>query len=93
MYEKIPGAWPRRLRAALAGAAGVLLALLTSAALAAGPGSKFYQELLEQDGLYPDQAWQDYVDAIGQRLLAETPHAGRDSVHGSWRSPNTCWVM
>lgn len=57
-----------------------LLLMLSFAptAAAAGPGAKFYQELLEQDGLYPDEAWQKYVDDIGQRLLAVTPHAGRE---------------
>ncbi len=62
------------------GGLGVLtasLALLAGAATAAGPGAKFYQELLEQDGLYHDQEWQAYVDRIGQRLLAATPDAGK----------------
>jgi predicted Zn-dependent protease len=49
-----------------------------AASHAAGAGAKFYQELLEQDGLYPDEAWQAYVDAIGQRLLAVTPDAGKE---------------
>ena len=57
---------------------GALLMAWASAVMAAGPGAKFYQELLEQDGLYPDDAWQQYVDEIGQRLLAQTPHAGRE---------------
>ena len=25
----------------------------------------------------PDQAWQDYVTEVGERLLAQSPHAGR----------------
>ena len=54
------------------------LACFGAASHAAGPGAKFYQELLEQDGLYPDEAWQEYVDAIGQRLLAVTPDAGKE---------------
>jgi predicted Zn-dependent protease len=49
-----------------------------AASHAASAGAKFYQELLEQDGLYPDEAWQAYVDAIGQRLLAVTPDAGKE---------------
>ena len=50
----------------------------STVALGAGPGAKFYQELLEQEALYPDEAWQEYVDAIGQRLVAVTPHARRE---------------
>jgi len=50
----------------------------SSAAVAAGPGAKMYQEFLEQDGLYPDEKWQAYVDAIGQRVLAQTPDAGKE---------------
>ena len=32
----------------------------------------------ENDQLYQDDEWQAYVDEIGQRLLAVTPHAGKD---------------
>jgi len=52
--------------------------LFSSTASAAGPGAQFYQELLEQDGLYPDPEWQEYVDAVGQRLLESTPDAGEE---------------
>ena len=58
----------------------LLLASLSGVSIAAGPGAKFYQELLEQDGLYPDEAWQAYINEIGQRLLAVTPDAG-DEYH------------
>ena len=58
----------------------LLLASLSGVSNAAGPGAKFYQELLEQDGLYPDEAWQAYINEIGQRLLAVTPDA-KDEYH------------
>jgi len=56
----------------------VALALWAGPATAAGPGAKFYQELLEQDGLYPDEKWQAYVNDVGQRVLAVTPDAGQE---------------
>lgn len=59
-----------------------LLTLLFALALApagwSGPGEKAYQGMLEADQIYPDEEWQSYVDAIGQRLLAVTPHAGKE---------------
>jgi predicted Zn-dependent protease len=36
---------------------------------AAGPGEEMYQEMREKGLLYPDQEWQDYINAIGQRLV------------------------
>ena len=47
------------------------------AANASGPGAQTYNELLEKELIYPDEAWQDYVTAIGERLLAVSPHKGR----------------
>jgi len=47
-----------------------LLALLFAMGASAGPGEKAYQEMREKGLLYPDQAWQDYVAEIGQRLVA-----------------------
>ncbi len=55
---------------------GLALALAGSAG-AAGPGAKMYQEFLEQGALYDDDGWQQYVDAVGQRLLAVSPDAGK----------------
>lgn len=52
--------------------------LLLALPASAGPGEKLYNELKEKGQLYADEAWQDYVDDIGQRLLAISPHAGRD---------------
>ena len=59
-----------------------LLASLASLALTqsamAGPGAKIYHELREKEQFYQDQAWQDYVTAIGERLLSVSSHKGRD---------------
>lgn len=44
----------------------------------AGPGSKVYQEMREKELIYSDEAWQDYVTAIGERLVAQSSHAGRN---------------
>ena len=63
------------------GLRGVLLAVLLGvsvAAVAAGPGEKVYREMLEKDQLYPDEEWQAYVQAIGERLLAVSPDAGEE---------------
>ncbi|MEZ5561001.1 MAG: M48 family metalloprotease [Pseudomonadales bacterium] len=52
------------------------LLLLTGYGHAAGPGEKLYREFVEKEQIYPDQAWQDYVTEVGQRLLAQSPDAG-----------------
>lgn len=49
----------------------------TGSARAAGAGAQWYNEYLEKDLLYPDQAWQDYVTEIGERLLEQSPHKGQ----------------
>lgn len=54
-----------------------LLLSLHTVALA-GPGAKVYNEMKEKEQLYQDDEWQAYVDEIGQRLLAVTPHAGKE---------------
>lgn len=46
----------------------------------ASPGEKAYQEMREKGLLYPDQAWQDYVNEIGQRLVAVSG-AGRQQFY------------
>lgn len=58
----------------------VVLLLLASMPFAwsAGPGEKVYQEMIDNDQLYPDEEWQKYVDQIGQRLLRVTPDAGKE---------------
>ncbi len=40
-------------------------------------GAEYYNTLLENDGLYPDEEWQEYVTEIGERLLAVSPHKGQ----------------
>lgn len=42
-----------------------------------GPGAETYNEFLEKELIYPDQAWQDYVTDVGERLLDVTPHDDR----------------
>lgn len=43
----------------------------------AGPGSEQYNAYLEAGMLYEDKEWQDYVTAVGERVLAVSPHHGR----------------
>jgi predicted Zn-dependent protease len=63
--DLLPG---RRARRSLA--FGVLaFALGLPGIAAAGPGEEMYQEMREKGLLYPDQEWQDYINAIGQRLV------------------------
>ena len=62
----------------------------------AGPGAEMYNEFLEKGIIYPDQAWQDYVTEVGERLLAQSPHAGRaytfvvvdQPVVNAWATPD-----
>ncbi len=65
-------------RATLRGRLFALALLLCGGGALAGPGEKLYNELKEKDQIYHDQAWQDYVDQIGKRLLAISPHAGEE---------------
>ena len=55
-----------------------VLAALVPVLSWAGPGAETYNEYLEKEVIYPDQAWQDYVTEVGERLLAASPHAGRE---------------
>ena len=55
-----------------------ILLLILSMPGAAGPGSKTYQSLLENGGLYDDPESQAYVNEIGQRLVAVSPDAGKE---------------
>ena len=43
----------------------------------AGPGAKMYDEFEENGQLYPDAVWQEYVQELGQKLLAVSSHAGK----------------
>ena len=42
----------------------------------AGSGEDLYEEFLDNNQLYPDERWQQYVRDIGARLLAHTPDRG-----------------
>ncbi|MDA1073566.1 MAG: M48 family metalloprotease [Proteobacteria bacterium] len=64
-------------RNAFAIAAVAALCINATLVHAAGDGEKMYNELRESGGLYADEAWQEYVIEIGERLLAATPHAGQ----------------
>ena len=85
----------RRLWRLWKGAALSLCVLLSPSAYA-GPGAEMYNEFLEKGIIYPDQAWQDYVTEVGERLLAQSPHAGRtytfvvvdQPVVNAWATPD-----
>ncbi len=53
-----------------------LLIFAGNQALAAGAGEKMYNDLREQEVIYADAEWQDYVTEIGERLLASSPYSG-----------------
>jgi predicted Zn-dependent protease len=72
-----PAAPARRSLGALCVSALLLLALAVPADSLAGPGEKAYQEMREKGLLYPDQAWQDYVTEIGQRLVEASGERGQ----------------
>ncbi|MCZ6888335.1 MAG: M48 family metalloprotease [Gammaproteobacteria bacterium] len=58
---------------------GLLVLLVVFAPRAfAGDGAKMYKEFIATNQLYHDEAWQDYVDKIGNRLLAQTSHRDKD---------------
>ena len=57
--------------------AGIAFAGLSALAWPAGPGEKMHRELTERHAIYADEKWQDYVRVIGERLLSETPDAGK----------------
>jgi len=62
--------------------ARVLFAGITvfTAAAHAGPGKDMYDEFVKQDALLDDQRWQDYVTAIGNRLIAVSDRPGEKIV-------------
>ena len=55
----------------------VLLSVFTAESALAGPGAETYNEFVEKELIYPDQEWQDYITEVGERLLAQSPHAGK----------------
>jgi predicted Zn-dependent protease len=58
-----------------------LVLLLLPAMALASPGQRAYKEFVEQDAIYPNEEWQNYVQAIGERLVAATPRASRRQFH------------
>ena len=56
----------------------VLLALTISGSLLAGHGAELYNEFKDTGEFYDDERWQEYVDAIGQRLLKHSKDKDRD---------------
>ena len=64
----------QRISVGLVAALGVLVA----PSLVAGPGADMYREFEENQAIYQDQAWQEYVQHLGERLLQETEHKGRE---------------
>lgn len=56
----------------------IMIAVFHVQVVVAGAGQKLYEELKEKNQLYQDDQWQSYVNEVGQRLLAVSPHAGRD---------------
>ena len=63
---------------AIAAALVAFICLAFAAAAKAGPGADIYNEFVEKEIIYPDDDWQDYVTEVGERVLAVTPHAGRN---------------
>ena len=55
----------------------VLLAGALVVSAKPGLGEKKYQEALDKGLVYDDESWQTYVQELGERVLAHTPHAGR----------------
>ncbi len=63
----------RLSRIACAALLGVLLAVPSLAA----PGEDMYREFEENQAIYADEAWQQYVQRLGEKLLEHTEHKGR----------------
>ena len=66
------------MRTPLSIVAAAVLAASASLAHAAGPGEKMIKELVANNQLYADERLQQYVRDIGERLLAQTPDAGKE---------------
>lgn len=75
---------PHKQRFSLTSGSALLRGLLSAFALAAstfawaGPGADIYNEYVEKEAIYPDEDLQDYITAIGERILAVGPHKGRN---------------
>lgn len=49
-----------------------VITLVAASAVHAGPGEKAYNEFKANDGLYDDAKWQEYVQTLGERLVAHS---------------------
>lgn len=85
-----------RLTSARARVGLIAVCFAASPGAFAGPGAEMYNEFLEKGVIYPNQEWQDYVTEVGERLLAQSPHAGRNytfvvvdqPVVNAWATPD-----
>ncbi len=51
--------------------------MMLATSIVAGPGEEMYREFEENQAIYADEAWQQYVQRLGEKLLAYTEHKGR----------------
>ena len=54
-----------------------LVGMMLATSIVAGPGEEMYREFEENQAIYADEAWQQYVQRLGEKLLAHTEHKGR----------------
>ncbi len=54
-----------------------LVGMMLATSIVAGPGEEMYREFEENQAIYADEAWQQYVQRLGEKLLAYTEHKGR----------------
>ena len=55
-----------------------LVLLASSLSCFAGDGAKLYNEFLDSDALYEDEEWQQYLQAIGNRLVGHSKAYNKD---------------
>ena len=53
----------------------------------AGPGAELYNEMVEKGQLYDNEAVQQYIEAVGERILAVSPDAGQPYTFAVQDSP------
>ena len=55
-----------------------MLGMVVATCVLAGPGKDMYEEFEESQAIYGDEAWQQYVQRLGEKLLATSEHKGRE---------------
>ena len=65
-----------------------LMAIVAASAAHAGDGKKEYEAAVEQGKIYQNDKLLDYIVKLGDRLLAQTPHAGREYKYVLLDDPN-----